>query len=270
MTTQHIQHFFHPDSGTISYVVSDSDTNEAIIIDAVADYEVVTNTISFESVQKLLNYVEDKKLHVTALLETHVHADHLSGSFHLSHVLGAPIYVSDNVKEVYSSWKDRLRLSDMYHFEHYFLDHDQLDFGESHLEVISTPGHTPSDLTYKINNALFVGDSLFHHGTGRADFPGGSAECLFESLSKLYQLPDNTDVYLCHNYPDCEEHLIHRTTIGEEKYANAFMTARTTKQQFVDKREQRDHQLAEPKLIGPALTYNLTASLFEKRPGVHH
>ncbi|USD43597.1 MBL fold metallo-hydrolase [Vibrio sp. SCSIO 43135] len=259
MATQTIQHFFHADSGTISYVVSDTHTREAIIIDPVADYDVATNKVSFESAQKILDYLDANQLHVTAIMETHVHADHLSGSFHLSKVLGAPIHISEKVKEVYSSWKDELALSEMYHFEHLLLDQEHLDFGDSHLEVIDTPGHTPSDVTYKIGDALFVGDSLFHHGTGRADFPGGSAEKMFESLQKLYQLEDSTEVYLCHNYPDDEEHLIHKTTIGEEKHENSFLTDHTSKADFVEKRESRDHQLAQPKLISPALRYNLTA-----------
>jgi glyoxylase-like metal-dependent hydrolase (beta-lactamase superfamily II) len=260
MTSQQVQHFFHPHSGTISYVVADSDTNEAIIIDPVADYDVENDKVSYESAQEIIDHVEQSKLHIVAILETHIHADHLSGSFYLSKQLDAPIYVSEGVKEVYSSWKDELCLSELYHFEHFLLEDEQFDFGHSHLEVISTPGHTPSDLTFKIGDALFVGDSLFYHGTGRADFPGGSAEKLFESISKLYGLKDETEVYLCHNYPDKKEELVYKTTIGEEKHHNAYVTEETTCEQFVDHREQRDHQLPPPKLIKPALEFNLTAT----------
>lgn len=259
MASQSIQHFFHPDSGTISYVVADNDTKEAIIIDPVADYDVQEDVISYESAHKILAYIEQHQLHIVVILETHVHADHLSGSFYLSKQLHVPIYVSEGVKAVYSEWKDELCLSELYQFEHFLLENEQMDFGHSHLEVIGTPGHTPSDVTFKIGDALFVGDSLFYHGTGRADFPGGSAEDMFESIRKLYQLKDSTEVYLCHNYPESEEQLIYKTTIGEEKHDNVLVTEQTTRTQFVEKREGRDHQLPPPKLIKPALEFNLTA-----------
>ena len=259
MDTQTIQHFFHPVSGSISYVVADSDTNESIIIDPVADYDEDHGKISFESAQHIVDYIEQHHLHVTAILETHIHADHLSGCFHLSKVFKAPIYISDHVKEVYSGWKDELCLSELYHFEHFLMDSEQLDFGHSHLEVIETPGHTASDLTFKIGDAIFVGDSLFHHGTGRTDFPGGSAEKMYESLSKIYELKDSTAVYLCHNYPNQDSELVYKTTIGEEKHDNLMMGDHTTQQDFVTQRENRDNQLSKPKLISSALEYNLTA-----------
>ncbi|MBW3698304.1 MBL fold metallo-hydrolase [Vibrio sp. T187] len=261
MAKQKVQHFFHPVSGTISYVVSDIATKETIIIDPVADYNEATGEISFQSAQIILDYVEQHGFHVAAILETHIHADHLTGSFFLSEALGAPIHVSDAVKDVYSSCKDDLALSEMYEFENYLLDHEHLGFGESDLEVINTPGHTPSDLTYKIGDAIFVGDSLFFHGTGRADFPGGSAKQMFHSLSKLYDMDDETKVYLCHNYPKTVDELVHMTTIGEEKHDNAFLTDHTSESEFVALREGRDAQLGQPKLINPALTYNLTSVL---------
>ncbi|MGF1697980.1 MBL fold metallo-hydrolase [Vibrio lamellibrachiae] len=266
MAKQKVQHFFHPVSGTISYVVSDIATNEAIIIDPVADYNVATGEVTFESSQMILHYIEKHQLHVTAILETHIHADHLTGSFFLHEKLNAPIHVSDAVKEVYATWKDDLALSEMYEFENYLLDHEHLGFGDSDLEVINTPGHTPADLTYKVGDAVFVGDSLFHHGTGRADFPGGSAKQMFHSLTKLYDMDDDTKVYLCHNYPKTADELVHMTTIGEEKHENCFIQEETTEQEFICHREERDEQLAEPRLINPALIYNLTCQLPQPQP----
>ncbi len=259
MASQNIQHFFHPDSGTISYVVADQDTKEAIIIDPVANYDVKNDEISYESAQEIIDHIQINQLHIVAILETHIHADHLSGSFYLSKELQAPIYVSEGVKEVYAQWKDELCLSELYHFEHYLLENEEMDFGNSHLEVIATPGHTQSDLTFKIGDALFVGDSLFFNGTGRADFPGGSAEKMFESIRKLYELKDSTEVYLCHDYPDKAENLHYKTTIGDEKHDNILVDENTSCQQFVEKREGRDHQLTPPKLLKPALEFNLTA-----------
>ncbi|WP_394251574.1 MBL fold metallo-hydrolase [Vibrio profundi] len=261
MAKQKVQHFYHPVSGTISYVVSDIASKETIIIDPVADYNEVTGEVTFQSSQMILDYVEKNEFSVTAILETHIHADHLTGAFFLSEKLGAPIHVSDAVKDVYSTWKDDLALKEMFEFENYLLEHEHLGFGESDLEVINTPGHTPADLTYKVGDAIFVGDSLFHHGTGRADFPGGSAKQMFHSLSKLYDMDDDTKVYLCHNYPKTADELIHMTTIGEEKHENDFIREGTSEKEFVKHREERDEQLANPKLINPALTYNLTASL---------
>lgn len=147
--------------------MADSDTNESIIIDSVADYDEDHG----EAAQNIVEYIEQHHLHVTAILETHIHADHLSGCFHLSKVFKAPIYISDHVKEVYASWKDEFYLSELYHFEHFLMEDEHLDFGHSHLEVIETPRDTASDLTFIIGDAIFVGDSLFHHGTGRTDFP---------------------------------------------------------------------------------------------------
>lgn len=259
MASQSIQHFFHPESGTISYVVADGDTKEAIIIDPVANYDVETDTISYESAHEMIEHIESLQLHIVAILETHIHADHLSGSFYLSKYLNAPIYVSEGVKEVYAQWKDELCLSELYHFEHFLLENEDIEFGHSHLEVMSTPGHTPSDLTFKIGDALFVGDSLFYHGTGRADFPGGSADKMFDSIRKLYELKDSTDVYLCHNYPDKIENLHFKTTIGEEKHDNVMLDEITSRDKFVAIREERDVQLPPPKLLKPALEFNLTA-----------
>ncbi|GLT16905.1 hypothetical protein GCM10007938_06820 [Vibrio zhanjiangensis] len=259
MNNQKIQHFFHPPSGTISYVVSDSTTRDAIIIDPVADYDEEHGKISFESAQSIIEYVEQHHFHITAILETHIHADHLSGCFHLNKVFQAPIYISDRVREIYENWKDELGLSELYPFDSFLMEGECLTFGHSRLEVIETPGHTPSDLTFKIGDAIFVGDSLFYRGTGRADFPGGSALTMYQSLSKLYQLTDATAVYLCHNYPSQESELVYKTTIGEEKQNNPMMNIRTTQQDFVILRESRDHQLPKPKLLFPSLEYNLTA-----------
>ncbi|MGD8110983.1 MBL fold metallo-hydrolase [Vibrio sp. TRT 17S01] len=263
MATQDIHHFFHPESGTISYVVSDTSTGEAIIIDPVANYDPHSGKVTFESANEIIGYIEENQLHVTAIMETHVHADHLTGAFYLSEKLSAPINVAEGVKDVYSEWKDELLLKELYEFEHFLLDHEHLEFGDSDLEVLTTPGHTPSDLTFKIGNAVFVGDALLHHGTGRADFPGGSAHKMFESISHLYEMDDKTDVYLCHDYPEDPHSLHHKTTIGEEKHENVYLTEETSEAQFVHLREERDSHLPPPKLLKPALIYNLTAHLPE-------
>ncbi|MCG9580088.1 MBL fold metallo-hydrolase [Vibrio tubiashii] len=259
MASQSIQDFFHPVSGTISYVVADKDTNEAIVIDPVADYDVENDAISYESAQEILAYVETHQLHIVAILETHIHTDHLSGSFYLSKQLQVPIYVSEGVKEVYADWKEELCLSELYHFEHFLLENEQMDFGHSHLEVINTPGHTRSDVSFKIGDALFVGDSLSFHNTGNVDVSGGNAEKMFESIRKLYALKDSTEVYLGHDCLDSEGHPHHKTTIGEEKHQNEMLNALTSKQEFVDHRVECDQKVTPPKLIKPALEFNLTA-----------
>ncbi|CAM2991798.1 MBL fold metallo-hydrolase [Vibrio neptunius] len=246
MTTQNIQHFFHPQSGSLSYVVADSDTNEAIVIDPVADYDEENCNISFESAQQIIDHVEQNQLHVTAILETHIHADHLSGSFYLSKVLQAPIYISDHVKEVYASCKDDLSLTDLYHFEHFLLENEQLDFGHSHIEVLETPGHPPSDLTFKIGDALFVGDSHLHSREGSSV---EATDPTYESLAKIYELKDSTQVYLCHNEPSSSDELIYKTTLGDELH----------QQGSVHQSSARRPKLPTPKLISSALEYNLTA-----------
>lgn len=256
-----IQHFFHSPTGTISYVVTDRATNKAIIIDPVADYDPTSNTIDYHSVQALQAYLFEHKLITAFILETHIHADHLTASFYLQQQLNAPAYISKNIKQVHKTWQQKLSLTKMYPFDDYLSEGDQLTFGQSTVNVLHTPGHTPSDLCYQIGNSIFVGDSLFFHGTARADFPGGSAKTMYQSLSRLYKLPDETQIYLCHNYPKEEAELIYTTSIGEEKIHNAFFSRGTSEEEFVARRNQRDSQLAEPKLITPALTYNLTAKL---------
>ncbi|WP_070969002.1 MBL fold metallo-hydrolase [Vibrio sonorensis] len=252
MASQDIQHFFHPQSGTISYVVSDKATREAIIIDPVADYDVDSGKIAFDSVQEILNYIEEHQLHVSAIMETHIHSDHLTGSFYLSEKLGAPINVAEGVKEVYSQWKDDLLLKDLYEFEHLLLDQEHLEFGDSDLEVLHTPGHSECDMTFKIGNAMFVGDALFHKESVEKH-SGVAGEHLYQALTKLYNMEESTHVYLGH---EC-------STGGEKKLHGANCLKEGVKPEAepppaVCLPEQQRH---DKQILKSAISYNLTAKL---------
>ncbi|EGQ9937100.1 MBL fold metallo-hydrolase [Vibrio vulnificus] len=234
MAGQIIQEFHHVASGTISYVVSDVGTKQAIIIDPVADYCLESGRISFETADKLLQYVRENHLHVVAIFETHIHADHLTGSFYLSELLQAPINVAEGAKKVYACWKDELALKELYEFEHFLMDQEHLEFGESDLEVINTPCHSASDVTFKIGEAIFIGDALIP-----------------ESDCQLWEEKTNVD-HLLHSLYS------HIQTNGVEVYLGHEEECHGEDRELID--ERCGHAVSE-ELVASAISYNLTARL---------
>ncbi|SFK40406.1 MBL fold metallo-hydrolase [Lysobacter sp. cf310] len=262
-----VQSFHHADTGTWSYLVVDPATAQAAIVDPVLDYDARAGRTGGASAQAILDAAEACGAQVRWLLETHAHADHLSAAHWLKQRLPqARIAIGRRIREVQRTFVPVLGLdakveADGSQFDHLFEDEEEFAIGELRAHTIAVPGHTLDSLAYLIGDAVFVGDSLFmpDSGTARCDFPGGDAAMLYASIRHLYELPDSTRVYVCHDYgpegraPRCE------TSIGEQKRANIHLRADTAEAEFVRMREARDATLAVPALILPALQINLRA-----------
>jgi glyoxylase-like metal-dependent hydrolase (beta-lactamase superfamily II)/rhodanese-related sulfurtransferase len=260
-----IQGFFDPDTFTITYVVFDADSRDAVVIDPVLDYDVLASRVATRSVERVAAFVRERELRVHYVLETHAHADHLSGSQWLKQHLGAGIAIGERIREVQETFRDVFDLrglaSDGSQFDRLLADGDVLTCGALVIETIATPGHTPACVTYKIGDALFTGDALFMHdyGTGRCDFPRGSAEALYDSVTRLYAFPDATRVFPGHDYQPGGRAVAWETTIGRSKRENPQLRATTTKAEFVAMRTARDRTLQQPRLLYPSVQVNIDA-----------
>lgn len=259
-----IQAFFDPETFTLSYVVFDLTSRDAVVIDPVLDYDVLASTIATSSLEKVADFARDRQLRVHYVLETHAHADHLSGSQWLKERFGARIAIGERIREVQETFKHVLDLThlatDGSQFDRLLQDGDVIEAGTLGIEVIATPGHTPACVTYRIGDALFTGDALFMHdyGTGRCDFPRGSAEALYESVAhRLYTLPDSTRVYPGHDYQPGGRAVAWETTIGRSKQENPQLSAATSKEEFVATRTARDRTLKQPRLLYPSVQVNI-------------
>lgn len=260
-----IRPFFDPATFTLTYVVFDPASRDAIIIDPVLDYDVLASRTSTTSVEALAAFVRERGLAVHYVLETHAHADHLSGSQWLRRELGAKVAIGERIRDVQVTFKDVFDLPqlavDGSQFDRLLADGEVFSAGSLEIEVIPTPGHTPACVTYRIGDALFTGDALFMHdyGTGRCDFPRGSAEALFDSVTRLYGLPDTMRVYPGHDYQPGGRAVAWETTIGQSKRDNPQLNARTSRSEFVAMRTARDRTLAAPRLLYPSVQVNIDA-----------
>jgi glyoxylase-like metal-dependent hydrolase (beta-lactamase superfamily II)/rhodanese-related sulfurtransferase len=260
-----IQEFFDPETFTITYVVFDAASRDAVVIDPVLDYDVLASRTTTRSVERVAAFVRERELHVHYVLETHAHADHLSGSQWLKRHLRAPIAIGERIREVQESFRDVLDLPrlaiDGSQFDRLLADGEILTCGTLTIETIATPGHTPACVTYRVDDALFTGDALFMHdyGTGRCDFPRGSAEALYDSVMRLYAFPDATRVFPGHDYQPGGRAVAWETTIGRSKRENPQLRATTTKAEFVAMRTARDRTLQQPRLLYPSVQVNIDA-----------
>jgi glyoxylase-like metal-dependent hydrolase (beta-lactamase superfamily II) len=260
-----VQPFFDVRTSTLSYVVFDERTRDAIAIDPVLDYEPVGSYTSTESVDLLSELVRRESLKLHWALETHAHADHLSGAQILRRRFDARVAIGAAITEVQSTFKSIFSLehleTDGSQFDRLLHDGEVLRAGSLAIEAIATPGHTPACVTYKVEDALFTGDLVFmdDYGTGRCDFPKGSAAQMYESVQKLYRMPDATRVYPGHDYPPSSRTWKYETTIGASKDHNPQLNARTERDRFVAMRRARDATLAAPKLLFPSVQVNIDA-----------
>jgi len=268
-----IKGFFDEATNTVTYVVFDSDTRDAVIIDPVLDFDPVWIDVHETGLNKVVAFVRANDLKVHYVLDTHAHADHMSGFQKLASELGAKIGIGANIGQVQAVFRDLLDLGDGFktdgsQWDVLVKEGQPLKAGSLTLEGIETPGHTPACMTYKIRDAVFVGDSMFmpDFGTGRCDFPGGSAEQLFDSIQKLYALPDETRVFVGHDYGPGGRDIAWETTIGDAKRDNIQVKADTPKEDFVKWRAARDATLEPPRLIFPSLQVNANAG---KLPAPH-
>lgn len=266
MTTPALHAWFDEATNTITYAVWDPATLHAAIIDPVLDYDHRSGRASHRSADAILDFVASHDLTVQWILETHAHADHLSAAPYLKEKTGAPIGIGERITEVQRTFAPVFGLEDVSgdgrEFDRLFREGDLFPLGGLQVEVLHTPGHTPACVSYRIRDAVFVGDTLFmpDYGTARADFPGGDARTLYRSIQKLLALPPQTTLYLCHDYkaPGRDQYAW-ETTVADEKARNVHVGGGVDEDSFVAMREARDATLSAPALLLPSLQVNIRA-----------
>ena len=260
------QAFFDPKAWTVTYVVSDPTRLRAAVIDPVLDYDFKSGHTSSTSVDQVLAYVAEHALQVDWILETHAHADHLSGARLLQQRVGGRIAIGENIRAVQATFKklynlERSFLPDGSQFDHLFKDGETFRIGEVEATAMLVPGHTPADMAYLIDGAVFVGDTLFMPdvGSARADFPGGDAHQLYRSMHRLLALPPETTMYVCHDYPPAAREPRWQTTVAEQRAHNIHVRDGISEDEFVAMRQARDATLEVPTLILPSIQVNVRA-----------
>ena len=263
-----VRAFFDEATFTVSYVVSDPETRRGAIIDPVLDYDPSSGRTTTRSADAIIDYISATDLGVDWILETHVHADHLSGAPYCKEKLGGHTAIGKNVSAVQNVFKGIFNIKDLAidgsQFEHLFDDSETFKLGNIDAHVIATPGHTPACVTYVIGDCAFVGDTLFmpDFGTARTDFPGGSARQLYNSIQQIFTLPDDTRLFMCHDYKaPGREVFAWETTVHEQREKNIHINDTVSEDEFVALREGRDSQLGMPKLILPSIQVNIRAGL---------
>jgi glyoxylase-like metal-dependent hydrolase (beta-lactamase superfamily II) len=259
--------FFDPDTFTITYVVQEPEGSACAIVDSVLDFDYASGRTDTRSADMVIDFVKREGLEVQWLLETHVHADHLSAAPYIQEKTGGKIAIGENITVVQNTFGKVFNEGtefqrDGSQFDHLFKHGDSFHIGQMRGDVMHTPGHTPACLTYVIGDAAFVGDTLFmpDFGTARCDFPGGSADMLWESVQKILTLPDDTRIFVGHDYKaEGRDHYAWETTVGDQKRLNKHVGEGKSKDDFVAARNARDAQLAMPRLIVPSLQVNMRA-----------
>jgi glyoxylase-like metal-dependent hydrolase (beta-lactamase superfamily II) len=257
--------FFDEATFTVSYVVKDPSSKSAAVIDSVLDYDPKSGRTSTESADRIVEHVRGQDLRIEWILETHVHADHLSAGAYLKSRLGARLAIGDHVGAVQATFKRIFNIepefrTDGSQFDHLFRDGEGFAIGALHGRALYTPGHTPACVTYLIGNAAFVGDTLFmpDYGTARTDFPGGDAATLYRSIQRLYELPPETRLFMCHDYKaPGRDRYAWETTVAEQRSANVHLHAGIGEADFVRMRTERDKALSMPLLILPSVQVNM-------------
>ena len=260
------QAFFDPGTWTVTYVVWDPSTRRAAVIDPVLDYDFKSGHTGTASADRVLACVAENALEVDWILETHVHADHLSGARHLQQRVGGKIAIGENIRVVQATFKklynlERSFLPDGSQFDHLFKDGETFMIGTVEATAMLVPGHTPADMAYLIDGSVFVGDTLFMPdvGSARADFPGGDAHQLYVSMHRLLALPPATTMYVCHDYPPASRPARWQTTVAEQKARNIHVHDGVGEDEFVAMRHARDATLEVPTLILPSIQVNVRA-----------
>jgi glyoxylase-like metal-dependent hydrolase (beta-lactamase superfamily II) len=262
-----VKAFFDEPTNTFSYVVSDPATGRAAVIDSVLDYDAASGRTRHDSADAIVAWVREHSLGVDWVIDTHVHADHLSAAPYIQQQLGGKLGIGEHIRTVQSTFGKLFNAGtefarDGSQFDHLFTDGEHYRVGEIDAVAIHTPGHTPACMTHVIGDAAFVGDTLFmpDYGTARCDFPGGDAATLFRSIQKIYALPESTRIFLCHDYkaPGRDEYAF-ETTVGAEKHGNLHVRDGVGEADFVQMRTARDATLSMPRLILPSVQINMRA-----------
>jgi glyoxylase-like metal-dependent hydrolase (beta-lactamase superfamily II) len=264
-----IKAFFDPETWTYTYVVSGGKGTPCVIIDSVLNYDPKSGRTSTHSADEVIQFIQNEELKLAWILETHAHADHLTAAPYLQEKLGGKLVIGNHITNVQSVFKGVFNLEagfavDGSQFDHLLTDGESLDFGELSLKALYVPGHTPACMAYEIGDALFVGDTLFMPdvGTARCDFPGGNAKTLYQSIQKILSYPNETKLYMCHDYPPNGRSPEFCSTVGAEKSGNIHVHDGISEEQFVQMRTQRDETLQMPTLILPSIQVNIRAGHF--------
>ena len=266
-----IEAFFDEPTNTISYLVADPATRDAAVIDPVLDFDLASGEADTRSAERILAFAAAHEWRIVMVLETHAHADHLSAAPYIKARTGAVIGIGDHIRDVQKIFRPVFALEDLRtdgsDFDQLFSDGERFLIGEMEVEVLHVPGHTPADIAYRIGDAAFVGDTLFmpDYGTARADFPGGDARQLFRSIRRVLALPEETRLFLCHDYkaPGRDDYRW-ETTVGEQRRSSVHVHDGVSEDAFVAMREARDATLSVPKLLLPSIQVNIRAGTFPK------
>lgn len=264
--SMHIQPFFDPDTSTVTYVVTDTTTRYCAVIDSVLDYNPQAGRTSTSFADKVIHYIKSKRLKLEWILETHIHADHLTAADYIKQKLGGKLGIGRHVAKVLKHWVPLLGTArdtplDGSQFDRLFADNECFMVGKLAVKVIHTPGHTPDGVSYFVGDAIFVGDTLFMPsvGTARTDFPGGGAKTLYASIQKILSLPDSTRIFHCHDYPPEGKKPSWESTVAEQKKSNVMLGNGISEAAYVKARNRRDKGKAVPRLLLPAIQVNLRA-----------
>jgi glyoxylase-like metal-dependent hydrolase (beta-lactamase superfamily II) len=259
-----VQQFYDPTTATLTYAVHDERT--AVVIDPIRDFDPANGRTAWTSTERVATYLDQRRLSVPWVIDTHAHADHMTGLPFFRSRYGSRSVTGSRVGEIQKAFRDIYDLGpdfpvDGSQFDRLLEEGDELEAGSLRVRALHTPGHTPAHMSWQIGSAIFLGDTLFmpDYGTARCDFPGGSAEELYESVRRLYTLPDDTRLFACHDYRPGGRPLRFVSTVTEQKASNIQLSAHTTKAEFVALRERRDATLEAPALILPSLQVNIRA-----------
>ena len=270
MSQQHvIEAFFDEPTNTISYLVADPFSGDAAVIDPVLDFDLASGNADVRSAERIVATAAERGWRIAMVLETHAHADHLSAAPYIKAKTGAAIGIGEHIRDVQKIFRPVFALDDLKtdgsDFDRLFVDGERFKIGTLGVEVMHVPGHTPADVAYLIGDAAFVGDTLFmpDYGTARADFPGGDARQLYRSIRRVLSLPEETRLFLCHDYkaPGRDDYRW-ETSVSEQRRASVHVHDGITEDEFVAMREARDATLAVPKLLLPAIQVNVRAGRF--------
>ncbi len=265
-TKPQVQGFFDPATWTVTYVVYEKEGGACAIIDSVLDYDPKSGRTRTTSADKVVEFVKQKQLKVDWILETHAHADHITAAPYLKQKLGGRTAIGDHITTVQKVFKGIFNLehgfnTDGAQFDHLLKDDEVFSFGGLSGRTMYVPGHTPACVAYQIGDAVFVGDTMFMPdvGTARCDFPGGDAKTLYKSVKKILSLPEDTRLFMCHDYPPNERPIAFETTVSEQRQKNIHINDSISEAQFVEMRTKRDATLEMPVLILPSVQVNIRA-----------
>jgi glyoxylase-like metal-dependent hydrolase (beta-lactamase superfamily II) len=264
-----IQAFFDEPTNTVSYLVGDRDTRQAAVIDPVLDFDPTNGEVDTDSVEEILGFAQNEGWTIEWVLETHAHADHLSAAPYIKAKTGARVGIGEHIRDVQRIFRPMFAADDVKtdgsDFDQLFADGERFTIGSIEVEVLYTPGHTPADVSYKVGDAIFVGDTLFmpDFGTARADFPGGDARQLYRSIHRILSLPPETRIFTCHDYKaPGRDSFAWESTVAEQRASNPHVREGIGEDEFVAMREARDSTLSAPKLLLPAIQVNIRGGRF--------